>query len=428
MSEHNTGKIQTASVELLPGEKILFPGKEIPTAREITSEEISEKYNRGDVRIVTEQARYPLNTIVAMLSSGDYNLNPEFQRRKRWSTPKQSRLIESFIMNVPIPPIFLYEITYSQYEVMDGLQRLTAINEFYEGKFSLTGLDQWPELNGMYYHTLPEQVRRGIDRRYLSSIILLQETARDQKEAIRLKQLVFERINSGGEKLEPQESRNALYNGPLNQLCIKLARTPSFCRMWGIPTESNQAKPDIPNQLQADFYDDLDSENEPTDALQSNAMYKKMQDVELVLRFFAYRQLSTIEQGRLQDFLDMYLKFGNLFSHELIDQFEELFTETCNFIFEVLGDRAFFLRRKRKNGTWNWFERPTKVLYDPLMYAFCKHIPNKQRLTPKAAIIRAQLENLYEEQADAFEGRSTNQQDIFTRMMILEKFLDTFLE
>src|SRR6185369_14704328 len=108
----------------------------------------------------------------------------------------QSRLMESFIMNVPIPPIFLYEVAYSRYEVMDGLQRLTAINEFYSDKFALTGLDQWPELNGMSYSTLPEQVRRGIDRRYLSSIILLQETARDELEAIRLKQLVFERINS----------------------------------------------------------------------------------------------------------------------------------------------------------------------------------------------------------------------------------------
>jgi len=413
---------------LFAGEKIDFPRKETLAARTLTVEEISEKYIRGDVRIVTEQARYPLNTIMTMLNSGDYNLNPEFQRRKRWSPSKQSRLIESFIMNVPIPPIFLYEVAYSRYEVMDGLQRLTAINEFYGDKFALTGLDQWPELIGMYYGTLPEQVRRGIDRRYLSSIILLQETARDEMEAIRLKQLVFERINSGGEKLEPQESRNALYNGPLNQLCIKLARTDSFCKMWGMPTESDMEKLSLPDQASFPLDDDSDLDSEPGDILQSNVMYKKMQDVELVLRFFAYRQLSEVEQGRLRDFLDLYLKQGNLFPVDVLSQFKGLFTETSDLVYEVLGDRAFFLLRKRKNGTWQWFERPTKVLYDPLMYAFSKHLLHKQKLISKSKEIESELEQLYKSKADAFEGRSTNQQDIFKRRDLLEKFLSSILE
>ena len=413
---------------LFEGEKINFLGREALIARNFTMEEISDKYIRGDVRIITEQARYPLNTIMTMLSSGDYNLNPEFQRRKRWNPSKQSRLIESFIMNVPIPPIFLYEVAYSQYEVMDGLQRLTAINEFYTNKFALTGLDQWPELNGMYYRSLPEKVRRGIDRRYLSSIILLQETARDEKEATRLKQLVFERINSGGEKLEPQESRNALYNGRLNQLCIKLARTDSFCKMWGIPTNSDLENPSVSDQDSFPFDDDYELESEPIDILQNNAMFKKMQDVELVLRFFAYRQLAEVEQGRLRDFLDLYLKQGNLFSDDVLSQLEGLFIETSDLAYEVLGDRAFFLLRKRKNGTWQWFERPTKVLYDPLMYAFSRHLPLKESLISKSKEIESKLENLYQSEADAFEGRSTNQLDILKRRDLLEKFLGFFLE
>ena len=170
-----------------------------------------------------------------MLSGTDYKLNPEFQRRHRWSKSQKSKLIESFIMNVPIPPIFLYEDSYSHYEVMDGLQRLTAIKEFYKDEFELEGLEEWPELNGKKYTTLPQQIKKGIDRRYLSSIILLQETAKNEIEAMQLKQLVFERINSGGVKLEPQESRNAVFNGPFNELCIKLARNEFLCKTWGIP-------------------------------------------------------------------------------------------------------------------------------------------------------------------------------------------------
>lgn len=114
----------------------------------VSDEEINEKYISGEVRIVTEQARYPLDTICTMLNSGKYLLRPDFQRRRRWDRSKQSRLIESFIMNIPIPPIFLYEYEFSKYEVMDGLQRLTAIKEFYDDKFSLEGLEYWKELNG----------------------------------------------------------------------------------------------------------------------------------------------------------------------------------------------------------------------------------------------------------------------------------------
>ena len=200
-----------------------------------TDEEINEKYLKGEVRIVTEQARYPLSTIKDMFNGKDYILNPDFQRRLRWDRIKQSKLIESFIINVPIPPIFLYEKDYSVYEVMDGLQRITAIKEFYEDKYALEGLEIWPELNSKKYSSLPEQVRKGIDRRYISSIILLKETAKDSEAAKALKQLVFSRINSGGAKLEDQEYRNALYPGPFNDLTIELARNQTFCDIFDIP-------------------------------------------------------------------------------------------------------------------------------------------------------------------------------------------------
>ena len=159
---------------LFQNEEINFTQIEEPV-ESLSDEEINEKYSKGLIRIVTEQARYPLNTIVAMIDSEDYELNPEFQRRYRWDKKKKSRLIESFIMNVPIPPIFLYEYKYSHYEVMDGLQRLTTIYEFYRDKLVLEDLEEWPELIGRKYSELPEQIKRGIDRRYLSSIILLQE-------------------------------------------------------------------------------------------------------------------------------------------------------------------------------------------------------------------------------------------------------------
>ena len=146
--------------KLFAGEKLYFGPQPPGNPGQTSDASINAKYERGDIRIVTEQARYPLSTIVTILESGDYELNPEFQRRHRWLNERKSRLIESFIMNVPIPPIFLYEVSYSKYEVMDGLQRLTAISEFYRGQFPLSGLREWSELNGRFYHDLPDQVRR----------------------------------------------------------------------------------------------------------------------------------------------------------------------------------------------------------------------------------------------------------------------------
>ncbi|MBK1633657.1 hypothetical protein CKO31_23520 [Thiohalocapsa halophila] len=219
--------------KLLPHERLDFGASHYEDLGRVPDSVINEKYIKGEIRIVTEQARYPLNTIAAMVEEKGYRLSPEYQRRHRWSVQKQSRLIESLIMNVPVPPIFLYEYEYSKYEVMDGLQRLTALHDFYRDRICLEGLEQWPELNGRTYSALPEKVREGIDRRYLSSVILLKETAKSEEEALRLKQLVFERINSGGVKLEPQETRNAILDGPMNQKCVELSRDGALCRLWG---------------------------------------------------------------------------------------------------------------------------------------------------------------------------------------------------
>jgi len=415
-------------MKLLNGEPLRFAGEGDDLCPvQANADEINEKYARGDVRIVTEQARYPLSTIVAMLDSGDYNLNPEFQRRHRWNRYKQSRLIESFIMNVPIPPIFLYEVQYSQYEVMDGLQRLTAISEFYRDEYSLEGLDQWAELNGMSYSRLPEQVRRGIDRRYLSSIILLQETAQSNTEADRLKQLVFERINSGGEKLEPQESRNALHNGPLNQLCIRLARTDSFCTMWGIPTDQSLLESE--NGQQTLDLDVDEPECVTQNRLLRNPLFQKMQDVELVLRFFAFRQYESVQQGRLRDFFDEYLRLGNAYSQEVLDELASMFKATSDLVYEVLGEQAFHLVRPRRNAEtgWNLFGRPTKFLYDPIMYVFSQHLDRGPELQLCSDDIRAGLETLYKDNPQTFKGRF-NQEDIAERNRLVDEFICGFLD
>jgi hypothetical protein len=399
------------AVDLLPGEMITLPALSGPPVGPADKDSINAKYMKGEVRIITEQARYPLPTVVSMYTdSKGYVLNPDFQRRHRWDKLKQSRLIESFIMNVPIPPIFLYEVEFSRYEVMDGLQRMTAIHDFYADKFALQGLEEWRELNGLKYSQLPDQVQRGIDRRYLSSIILLQETAKSPTEAQRLKQLVFERINSGGVTLEAQETRNAIYDGPLNRLCIRLARNPYLCRMWDIPE---------PNLIES-------SGGEFSDELLQNETFRKMDDVELVLRFFAHRQRLLHDQSALKQYLDDFLRQGNLFDAALLAQYEELFERTVKLVYDVLGEDAFHMYRSRKSG-WNWFDRPTKANYEPIMFAFSKLLDSAAELTAKAAEIRAALPAFYQEHYEIFEGRKVNRSDIKARNEAFLKLLQSFL-
>ncbi len=328
-------------------------------AVDVSDHVINEKYARGEVRIVTEQGRYPLSSVPQLIESGSYLLRPEYQRRHRWLDDKKSRLIESLVMNVPIPPIFLYEYDYGKYEVMDGLQRLSTIKEFYSDAFPLTGLTEWPELNGRRYSNLPSAIRAGIDRRYLSSIILLQETARNPQEAQVLKQLVFERINSGGERLTPQESRNAIYGGPMNDLCLQLSRHPALALTWGIPVPATYPLPH--------------GEVETDEDILADDRYRQMEDVELVLRFFAFRQDPQYLRGSLRDYFDEYLKRANRFDPLLLEQLRNTFEETIQLAHDVLGEKAFWLWRHR-GGRWNWYSRPTTVAYDTIMFELSQRL------------------------------------------------------
>lgn len=388
---------------LLSGETFVGEDSSNQSKVSLPDDQINEKYKKGEIRIVTEQARYPLDNISTMLDSKKYKLNPEYQRRKRWNNERKSRLIESFIMNVPVPPIFLYEVDYSIYEVMDGLQRLTTIYDFYQGKFTLENLEYWRELEGRGYNQLPEQVKKGIDRRYLSSIVLLQETAKSEEEAEHLKRIVFERLNSGGEKLTPQETRNALHNGRFNQLCIKLARNDHFRKMWNLPLEG-------------------DGEEK---LLMSEA-YRKMEDVELVLRFFAYRHIEKLISP-IDKFLDEFLKQANHFPDETLKGLEQLFNNCIEVIYLIFKESAFLLPTKERE-----YKKPSKNVYDPIMQAFANNIEHKENLLANSITIK---ENKYKDKESLypnngkklFDGRNNNRTDVISRIEYFDKLLKNYI-
>ncbi len=406
--------------ELIPGE-LIAPRLGVPDGGDAAGpDEINAKYDRGEIRIVTEQARYPLNSIKDLLASGDYKLDPDYQRRHRWDLAQRSRLIESFIMNVPVPPIFLYEWDYSRYEVMDGLQRLTTVREFYSNSFALSGLEYWRELDGMRYEDLPSRIRDGINRRYLSSIVLLKETSHGDEDPERLKRFVFGRINTGGVKLSPQELRNALYDGPMNQLCKELATSRVLRRLWGIP-EDVEGLVDR-SVVQAD--DDIEDEEVPAggdEALIPRA-WRDMTDVELVLRFFANRQRMIAYRDNIRDYLDAYLREANNFGPDVIATLRQVFTATL-----VLAENLFGVNAFRRLRGERWGNVPSVSIYDATMNVLSRQLRHRARLTEQRDRIVEGLPAFYAENSRVFNLRGQTRADVMAREILFEEYLLEFL-
>lgn len=357
-------------------EKIIKENKEESTI--FKEEEIIEKYKNGENRIVTEQARYPLINLNEIFEE-NYNLKPEYQRKFVWDTVRKSRLIESFIINIPIPPIFLYEIEYSKYEVMDGQQRVNTILDYYNDKFSLSGLEIWKELNGKKYSELPKDIKAGIDRRYLSAIILLKESSKDIFSEQKMKQFVFERLNAGGLRLENQEIRNALYPSKFNDLIIKLSENKIFKKLFDIGEE-------------------------------------RMENYEMVLRFFTYKSACYLGISKsTKELLDTYTRIAQKFNSKQVNELKELFENTIKFVYECFGEKAFY----------NLNRNPEKMFYDALMIASAIYLENHNfKYTKIEKTINDKKISLINENKEFFNGKQTSIKNVQIRVKLILELLE----
>ena len=160
--------------------------------------ELDAKYESGERQVINEVNRVKLPEFVeALKKTGYVNLPPLSQRRILWDTVQQSRLIESFIINIPVPPLVFYEQEYKSYEVIDGKQRINTIQAFYQNQLRLSGLEVYSELNGFTYAELPWKIQAKLDRRSISFIAMIASVELTIEEALKLKQIAFERLNLG---------------------------------------------------------------------------------------------------------------------------------------------------------------------------------------------------------------------------------------
>jgi hypothetical protein len=260
-------------------------------------------------------------------------------------------------MNIPVPPIFLLEWEYSRYEVMDGQQRLSTIADFYGNRFRLAGLEKWSELNGRTYTECPPIIQRGLDRRRISAVVLLAESleAEDNKK-LDVRRMVFERLNTGGQNLNAQELRNSVYMGKFSELLIKLAGNDVFDDLWEIPRYSDHIRG-----------------THVSATLANNALFKRMRDCEIVLRFFAFRKKSNI-RGSVRSILDRTMSENKDIGGAEAEELKEIFVSRIDLCKEIFGDKAF--RLKDEKGKYQL----SQPLYDATMIAVDRLFSKKTEL------------------------------------------------
>ncbi|PPJ64315.1 DUF262 domain-containing protein [Cuspidothrix issatschenkoi] len=380
---------------LAPTEEKMW--EKTPSLNHITmsDQQINDKYEKGEQRILTEMNREKLPAFVESLKKPGYmDLRPFYQRRNRWDPKKQSQLIESFLINIPVPPIILYEKKYNVYEVMDGQQRITALKDFYENRLQLTGLELWPELNKRTYNTLPGNIKAGIDRRSISTIVLITESTSSPEDALLLKQLAFARINTGGVELSRQEIRNCSFYGQFNQLLLELATNPIFKEAWNIPIDDEE--------------------------IQRNNLYKKMEDVELILRFFALRNTDKFSNG-MEGFLDLYMMKSLSFSGQDIEFLSEIFIKTINLSHQIYDENLFKPFDPQSN---TWKNKAYKAYYDAVMVGFSRHLENADILLERKSKVIERTKIMFrEDKSKLFTGGGKTKSDIQERIRLFDDML-----
>lgn len=229
---------------------------------------------------------------------------PSFQRRYVWTDTLASRLIESMLLNVPIPPCYLSQNEAYELDVIDGQQRLFSIYRFHENQFALTGLEVLKDLNKLRFHQLPTKQQRQLKTHTLRLVAVTNESHPE------IKFDVFQRLNTNTVPLNAQELRNCMYRGALNDLLKEAVSYKSWLSILG------KRQPD-----------------------------KRMRDEELLLRFFAF-YIHGIESYRTpqKHWLNEAAKDGRKYTAERIDGLGTVWTNAIDTSLEWFEPRECFRR------------------------------------------------------------------------------------
>jgi uncharacterized protein DUF262 len=266
--------------------------------------------------ITSYGADYPVDSIVKRVSSDDIivptfehyeqlsNDLDAFQREYVWPRAKADRFIESLLLGLPVPGIFLVKEPSGRFLVLDGHQRLFTLRAFCDGiiqgkEYRLQGVQK--RFEDKTYRELDVEDRRRIDDSIIHATVVRQDQPSEDWSSI---YVIFERLNTGGISLQPQEIRMALYHGEFALLLRKLNEDKNWRRLLGVPS-------------------------------------KRLKDIELTLRFFALLYHHSNYRSPMKDFLNRYMAANRNLEKQSAEELEKVFTRTTATIFDAMGPQAF---------------------------------------------------------------------------------------
>lgn len=280
-------------------------------------EETEDSYVNDDLyNINSWGADYSFRELISMYQDGDL-VKPELQRKYVWGKPEASRFIDSILLGLPIPSIFLAKTENNKMLIVDGYQRLMTVYDFMRGIWSgddkVFKLSNIPEkINGRWkgkaFAELTETEQRKIKTTTIHAIIFEQKTPKDGDTSL---YQIFERINTSGKTLMPQEIRNCVYQGSLNSLLFELNKNDNWRALFGREQED-----------------------------------PRMRDLEFILRYLGLKSEEIRIFPKSAISLKKYLNefMGNRLnnSQSSIDNYRNDFNNTINQIIGIFGENAFY--------------------------------------------------------------------------------------
>ncbi len=304
-------------------------------------------------RVYADKSDLSIFELLRRQNKGRINLQPDFQRFYVWGDGQiASRLIESILLEIPIPVIYLSEEEDGTYVVIDGQQRLTALSHFLNNDYALRGLEVLTDLNRKYFRDLPQNLQDKLENTTLRVIEIRKQSHPDVRFEI------FNRLNSGAVKLNDQELRNSVYRGPYNNLLAELAADADFLSLLGLESH-----------------------------------HYRMIDREMVLRFCAFQHSSHLNyKPSMKRFLNNDMRNFRFLDEQEKRKLTQAFRQAVKSSKTVFGARAFrrFKRGDQQNANGEWEEkRVNKALFDIIMYGFSRYPPSQ--VTPASDAIREEL-------------------------------------
>jgi len=310
-----------------------------------------------DRRLVTQPQDMTIDSLYGQIRDNIIHVRPlsekpRFQRNYVWSDKFASQLIESLILNVPIPPIYMAENESYEFDVIDGQQRVYSIYRFIDNQFKLNGLEVLNELNGQKFFQLEKKLQSKIRHKSLRCVVI---TADSHPE---IKFEVFERLNTNTAPLNAQELRNCTSRGAFNELLGDLSEYEPWLNILG------RKAPD-----------------------------KRLRDEELILRYFAFHHLG-LETYRTpqKHWLNEMAKVGSKLNAEAVEQLSNDWRGAVDRCLMVFDHNTCFRRSAVEPGGKK--KAVNKALMDVLLYSFTRR--TDEEVSDKKAEIQRLLKTILE--------------------------------